>query len=170
MNLLLVASPFSLFCIFLLFCTPIHRFPVTSWHRPLLAHQILRARLSPVWILLALLFLLLLLLRGRRRCRTSIVHTMEPGSQHRFFNAGRENATIAAPAHTSNHGQRVAPGSEQGDPGGSAGGAAFVAGGGDACQAGEPRARAAALRRQAARPHTPAAGQAEAIATLSPST
>jgi hypothetical protein len=98
------------------------------------------------------------------------VHTMEPGSQHRFFNAGRENAIIAAPAHTSNHGQRVAPGSEQGDPGGSAGGAAFVARGGDACQAGEPRARAAALRRQAARPHTAAAGQAEAIATLSPST
>jgi hypothetical protein len=41
--------------------SPIHRFAVTSWHRPLLAHQIVRARLSPVWILLASLFLLFLL-------------------------------------------------------------------------------------------------------------
>jgi ISXO2 transposase-like protein len=65
----------AIFVIFLLFCTPIHRFPVTSWHRPLLAHQILRARLSPVWILLALLFLLLLLLRGQRT-------TFSPGDRH----------------------------------------------------------------------------------------
>jgi hypothetical protein len=46
------------------------------------------------------------------------------------------------------------------------GDAAVVTRCGDACQAGEPRAVAAALRRPAAQPQTSAAGHPEAIAIL----
>jgi len=46
------------------------------------------------------------------------------------------------------------------------GDAAWVARCGGACQAGEPRALAAAARRRAAQPQASAAGHADAIATL----
>jgi hypothetical protein len=52
------------------------------------------------------------------------------------------------------------------DPGGPLDDAAVVARCGDTCQAGEPRALAAALRRMAAQPQTWAAGQLDAIAIL----
>ena len=48
--------------------------------------------------------------------------------------------------------------------GGPGGGAALSARRGAACQAGEARALAAALRRRAAMPHVAAAGQPDAIA------